>query len=282
MGERRTAVSQVSAHNTISIHAPCGGSDITTTLTTLQEKKFQSTLPVGGATLTPPPSASTPAYFNPRSPWGERPGNIWFCCVELPISIHAPRGGSDGSGPGAAADHERFQSTLPVGGATHGGLRLREVQGISIHAPRGGSDSPMLIAKCATDDFNPRSPWGERHQKRPGQHPWDAISIHAPRGGSDGEGTAHSHRLRGFQSTLPVGGATGSMFSEPDEDEISIHAPRGGSDGNVRGPVGHSYHFNPRSPWGERRVVKGVSAAGGILFQSTLPVGGATPAEGLP
>ena len=197
----------MSAHNTISIHAPCGGSDITTTLTTLQEKKFQSTLPVGGATLTPPPSASTPAYFNPRSPWGERPGNIWFCCVELPISIHAPRGGSDGSGPGAAADHERFQSTLPVGGATHGGLRLREVQGISIHAPRGGSDGMVrrvfdshlisihaprggsdqaVMRSClGPSDFNPRSPWGER----PIRSYLREVAFT-------------------FQSTLPVGGAT--------------------------------------------------------------------------
>ena len=80
-----------------------------------------------------------------------------------------------------------------------------------------------------------------------------------------------------FQSTLPGRGATllsqfVSLFPQ-----ISIHAPREGSDccGNTSSP-GPS-NFNPRSPWGER--------PGGVLlrliptiFQSTLPVRGATPA----
>ena len=36
---------------------------------------------------------------------------------------------------------------------------------------------------------------------------------------------------------------------------ISIHAPRGGSDATVRRPAKVDYHFNPRSPWGERLLV---------------------------
>ena len=79
---------------------------------------FQSTLPVGGATrfffllLVPV------LHFNPRSPWGERPFNLHkdafvlkfqstlpvggatdgkiVAAADLRISIHAPRGGSDG------------------------------------------------------------------------------------------------------------------------------------------------------------------------------------------
>ena len=56
---------------------------------------FQSTLPVGGATLF------TTSIFR-----------------SILISIHAPRGGSDKS---QYSDHSTlvgFQSTLPVGGAT--------------------------------------------------------------------------------------------------------------------------------------------------------------------
>ena len=34
-------------------------------------------------------------YFNPRSPRGERLANHLACIVEVTISIHAPRGGSD-------------------------------------------------------------------------------------------------------------------------------------------------------------------------------------------
>ena len=34
-------------------------------------------------------------YFNPRSPWGERPEVVVKRVVQRGISIHAPRGGSD-------------------------------------------------------------------------------------------------------------------------------------------------------------------------------------------
>ena len=58
------------------------------------------------------------------------------------------------------------------------------------------------------------------------------ISIHAPRGGSDFRDMKEHERLT----------------------EISIHAPRGGSDFRVI-CMGHvPYNFNPRSPWGERRL----------------------------
>ncbi len=79
---------------------------------------------------------------------------------------------------------------------------------------------------------------------------------------------------------------------------ISIHAPRGGSDRWGSLPSGAEFYFNPRSPWGERRLLvqfrfydfdfnprspwgerlSGVYAPKrvSISFQSTLPVGGAT------
>ena len=104
------------------------------------------------------------------------------------------------------------------------------------------------------------------------------ISIHAPRGGSDWE----------FESV-------GTRFL------ISIHAPRGGSDGicdflfhsvgdfNPRSPWGGATcpsrcsrafdsDFNPRSPWGERPYYDQMQPNPNI-FQSTLPVGGATTSE---
>ena len=56
---------------------------------------------------------------------------------------------------------------------------------------------------------------------------------------------------------------------------ISIHAPRGGSDCIQREPVRVYQHFNPRSPWGERlRMWSFMTVL--PIFQSTLPVGGAT------
>ena len=63
---------------------------------------------------------------------------------KLSISIHAPREGSDSISCAAQSFTRkgRFQSTLPVRGATLP-IRLRNAVSvfISIHAPREGSDS---------------------------------------------------------------------------------------------------------------------------------------------
>ena len=105
------------------------------------------------------------------------------------------------------------------------------IRKISIHAPRGGSD-PWESRLCsAAGHFNPRSPWGER--------PFGAIlNTSAGR----------------FQSTLPVGGATFWSEIKYFRREISIHAPRGGSDIKITTIFLFLRYFNPRSPWGERRI----------------------------
>ena len=169
-----------------------------------------------------------------------------------PISIHAPRTGSDALTLSRAAT------------AT-----------ISIHAPRTGSDVVRVVPVHRAGDFNPRSPYGERpgqQRKRAGK---DRISIHAPRTGSDRRhdltGTnsrdfnprsPYGERLRVgkvkfvcflFQSTLPVRGATCDFKRSMRGMDISIHAPRTGSD---------------------TVEVSGYGAFDG--FQSTLPVRGAT------
>ena len=189
---------------------------------------FQSTLPVGGAT-----------------------SRIYTCILIRVISIHAPRGGSDTSprrrgygqphfnprspwgerracaaGPARA---KKFQSTLPVGGATSRMLQSIAYLVISIHAPRGGSDGSMPANICCTRNINPRSPWGERQGRafsflncsyfNP-RSPWgERLRIAGP-----------ERSCRQFQSTLPVGGATGRCLIQDKQQRISIHAPRGGSD----------------------------------------------------
>ena len=146
--------------------------------------QFQSTLPVGGATENIPaeygagnisihaPRGGSDNFvkeensygydFNPRSPWGERQVDM--------LKLYTTGG---------------FQSTLPVGGATHSYFSVFIYLRISIHAPRGGSDHFTFSGKMP---FN--------------------ISIHAPRGGSDLLCKYLFQLPRGFQSTLPVGGAT--------------------------------------------------------------------------
>ena len=141
---------------------PRVGSDVTLIILTLITTKFQSTLPVWGATPMQIPLPVRPIDFNPRSPCGEQPVFT-----------------------GGASSRMEFQSTLPVWGATHMGLVRIARDGISIHAPRVGSDSPaggivpgqkgisIHAPRVGSDqgkqvwqihrhDFNPRSPCGER------------------------------------------------------------------------------------------------------------------------
>ena len=214
---------------------------------------FQSTLPVWGAT------AGKPRYK----------------CA-LRISIHAPRVGSDTWGiapfqvlcvyfnPRSPCGERRlsrlrpsksrlFQSTLPVWGATFRHCTPHILLSISIHAPRVGSDLPFR-------PFSLRS----------------SISIHAPRVGSDSAYSVSDFRQDVFQSTLPVWGATKLYLKIEKRNYISIHAPRVGSDTQslnksfIQGAI--SIHaprvgsdLSPRS-----------SSATLVLFQSTLPVWGAT------
>ena len=149
--------------------------------------QFQSTLPVRGATL----------HDSRRH-------------TKLPISIHAPRAGSDAL----------FSACFHC------------VRRISIHAPRAGSDSAIWLNHDMSElnfnprspcgerphpprhmdtprHFNPRSPCGERRAYRPRLPYPEGISIHAPRAGSDRFSTDFFVHFTQFQSTLPVRGATG-------------------------------------------------------------------------
>ena len=78
--------------------------------------------------------------FNPRSPCGERPNHLSSCTTI-----------------------GRFQSTLPVWGATETGGKEAQEQYVSIHAPRVGSDGHIHSLSLSVK----------------------SVSIHAPRVGSD-------------------------------------------------------------------------------------------------
>ena len=147
---------------------------------------FQSTLPVRGATRVAPRLRRYSNHFNPRSPCGERRHHHSPYIGKRPISIHAPRAGSDLFVVFWKMCTFRFQSTLPVRGATrcrgtHAGCpvyfnprspcgerldRVWVLQSvhfrISIHAPRAGSDPPASYSPSSFLNFNPRSPCGER------------------------------------------------------------------------------------------------------------------------
>ena len=134
--------------------------------------------------LPPPPCMGS---FNPRSPCGERPESEIRQVTPCSVSIHAPRVGSDiilccnakvarkfqstlpvwgatPSLPNYATEH-MFQSTLPVWGATARFGPDVNTAYVSIHAPRVGSDIDGPGHTADGVCFNPRSPCGERLQK---------------------------------------------------------------------------------------------------------------------
>ena len=124
---------------------------------------------------------------------------------------------------------KKFQSTLPMRGATNGRRPLTVPQAISIHAPHAGSDRLGRLSGRCSRNFNPRSPCGERHVE-------------------------YATRVIGylFQSTLPMRGATKYTPSLRHLLLISIHAPHAGSDLVNPGGLTQARNFNPRSPCGER------------------------------
>ena len=214
------------------------------------------------------------------------------------ISIHAPRVGSDAGNCGSWSVSWKFQSTLPVWGATGCAQYLRRDQSISIHAPRVGSDASGAARKTVPEDFNPRSPCGERprHWR---DHRTDGKDFN-PRSpcGERHFRFSEFYIFFTFQSTLPVWGATTIISLIFLMIAISIHAPRVGSDrdrSRQRRPEDISIHA-PRV--GSDLQVASCESAKSLIsihaprvgsdrssdqannrdneFQSTLPVWGAT------
>ena len=124
---------------------------------------------------------------------------------------------------------------------------------ISIHAPRTGSDVDVAGRRYGIKVFQSTLPARGATLRGFPALPAPEISIHAPRTGSDvdvvhlaekfpvfqstlpargatSDGARRCRRCSGFQSTLPARGATYRLS----------HAPR------------RPWHFNPRSPHGER------------------------------
>ena len=191
-------------------------------------------------------------HFNPRSPYGERQAACNPSDTPVAISIHAPLTGSDDECPGYlpfpedfnprspygerlkimdnAISGQIFQSTLPLRGATTAAIINRPCRMISIHAPLTGSDRydglPPVVA---------------------------VISIHAPLTGSDLRIPSIIQSIKKFQSTLPLRGATYPGFRGDRLELFQSTLP-------LRGATVVTPHhrclrldFNPRSPYGERQ-----------------------------
>ena len=169
-------------------------------------------------------------HFNPRSPHGERPpfdppddGRTRFQSTlpargaskgsksrraSCPISIHAPRTGSDGAEvcPAPAAD-------------------------ISIHAPRTGSDSRRTDPAEDPNQISIHAPrTGSDTRREAIQLCRDEFQSTLPARGATGICPEQEDTMKQFQSTLPARGATAECPEDFAALPISIHAPRTGSD----------------------------------------------------
>ena len=127
----------------------------------------------------------------------------------------------------------RFQSTRPIRGATTYRRTAKYYCKISIHAPHTGRD---LVSHSTAETMT-------------------EISIHAPHTGRDLAREALTMVDAIFQSTRPIRGATC-----PRVDFlilfllISIHAPHTGRDGKATSGKRRKKYFNPRAPYGARRI----------------------------
>ena len=167
---------------------------------------------------------------------------------------------------------------------------------ISIHAPLTGSDPHPRHGQVNSDDFNPRSPYGERLGMfvtmlfsylfqstlplRGATDLWSelyrvfCISIHAPLTGSDIV-VKETQKVIGISIHAPL---TGSDHPQTDSRAllaISIHAPLTGSDLCLLTQLAHSLLFQSTLPLrGATICLKGGLFI--VQFQSTLPLRGAT------
>ena len=178
------------------------------------------------------------------------------CYNQPTISIHAPRGGSDGVTSPNFSKGKDFNPRSPRGERHH------------------LSDD---IAKLS-QNFNPRSPRGERPLATRYDDSFIRISIHAPRGGSD-----LPERKPSPAGSISIHAPRGGSDSRNGRPGACVY------DFNPRSPRGerHSWpfvrwsshlYFNPRSPRGERQFVR-IFQFKQFVISIHAPRGGSDPSK---
>ena len=147
----------------ISIHALREESDLILVYSTFSPGYFNPRSPWGERPALPVVFAAM-TYFNPRSPWGERP-------------VHYTNKQSQ--------NRKNFNPRSPWGERLALALSPIVQKVISIHALREESDKTCCNKLILRGYFNPRSPWGERRPLIRCIWAYLHISIHALREESD-------------------------------------------------------------------------------------------------
>ena len=304
----------------ISIHAPHAGRDCIPIQRGGTTLRFQSTRPMRGATMPWTvfslwwmnfnPRAPCGArrwrrasehifsgYFNPRAPCGARPGAMWRRADNGYFNPRAPCGARLVPG-GYCAEHQPFQSTRPMRGATRLGLCVigkifyfnprapcgarpfrgktdKEVWEFQSTRPMRGATATGSFLIPSRSNFNPRAPCGARPQLFHSFPSSQRISIHAPHAGRDFSCFSQSGEKTNFNPRAPCGARQAPACHVGGLLGISIHAPHAGRDSGNGKIVQRAHDFNPRAPCGARpRLCH--SPTPPLEFQSTRPMRGAT------
>ena len=192
--------------------APYGARRVKGTLV-ISRMTFQSTRPIRGATATYEIIRETRGISIHAPHTGRDPVTESETVPQETISIHAPHTGRDPFNADDRKQSLKFQSTRPIGGATHDAQHGKDDTGISIHAPHTGRDVYLFSQSFDIDKFQ---------------------STRPIRGATKYIRSTLLPTLE-FQSTRPIRGATGRICPiPPHKFRISIHAPHTGRDPNAR------------------------------------------------
>ena len=251
-GERQTHHRMSPAQHQISIHAPRVGSDVAKSKLKRLKPIFQSTLPVWGATCS----------------------SVGWICSWF-ISIHAPRVGSDCYHPLYVTFVDDFNPRSPCGERL---VRLFPCPAASVFQstlPVWGATIVYLIAWIAIIFQSTLPVWGATRPPS-WRKAWARISIHAPRVGSDAMRFYLATLCQYFNPRSPCGERRYWHYTQSAPLNFNPRSPCGERRHVNSLCAGSSADFNPRSPCGERlRLFLAFPLVS--IFQSTLPVWGATP-----
>ena len=163
-GERRRKGGRIPSARRISIHAPRVGSDHALHTCKAGARISIHAPRVGSDSVQQ--SQALRLFISIHAP---RVGSDDLLSMQdafLIISIHAPRVGSDFVYERITVNRARFQSTLPVWGATSSRDSESEIEEFQSTLPVWGATFYPHLFVIAAHNFNPRSPCGERRGLR--------------------------------------------------------------------------------------------------------------------
>ena len=176
-------------------------------------------------------SAACGVNFNPRAPYGARPG------------VH----------DGLTKSGAYFNPRAPYGARPDTDAKTARKAAISIHAPRTGRDPATSTASSWRTYFNPRAPYGARPNKDLRITGTVLFQSTRPVRGATTLLPTVMTLLGKFQSTRPVRGATTtSVRMEAFSPEFQSTRPVRGATPRDAARIGHLRDFNPRAPYGAR------------------------------